>query len=267
MTEFLKLFAITLLFPILPMVICGLIVGLSERLFSRLTGKFGRGVVMATSLVGTPIHELGHALMCFPFGHKIKKMCLWNPKAPNGVLGYVNHTYNKKNLWHRLGCLFISLGPIILGLGVVTLAMLLSFPQALEDYYHSALSVDRSVSGAFELVRECIKIIPSAVTDASSPVWARACGALVILCVCMHISLSPADIKNSIGALPMYSVICLVLSLVIFFIGGETAQTFADALSSWCFIGFALYMVVFAGVIFMLAIGALCYVLGKIFGK
>ena len=267
MLEFLKLFAITLFFPILPMVLCGLIVGLSERLFSRLTGKFGHGVVMATSIIGTPIHELGHAMMCFPFGHKIKKMCLWNPKATNGVLGYVNHAYNKKNIWHRLGCLFISIGPIILGLCAVTLTMLLCFPDTLSNYYSSSLSVDRSLGGIFEMLWECVKIIPSAITDASSPVWARIIGCAVILCVCMHISLSPADIKNSLGALPIYSLICLVLSLIIFFIGGDVSAVFSEALVSWCFIGFALYMVVFAGVLVMLAIGLMCYVIGKIFGK
>ena len=83
----------------------------------------------------------------------------------------------------------------------------------------------------------------------------------------MHISLSPADIKNSLQALPVYSLICLVLSLVIYFIGGETAKIFSGALVSWCFIGFALYMVVFAGVIVMLIFGLLCYTVGKIFKR
>lgn len=51
--------------PVLPLVVCGLLVGLFERLFMKLTGKFGRGFFLATSIIGTPVHELGHALMVY----------------------------------------------------------------------------------------------------------------------------------------------------------------------------------------------------------
>ncbi len=267
MLEFLKLFAVTFLFPILPMVVCGFIAGLSEKLFMKMTGRFGRGLVMATSIIGTPIHELGHAIMCFPFGHKIKKICLWNPKAKNGVLGYVNHKYNKKNIWHRLGCLFISMGPIILGLLVVMLIVALCFPQAFDEYYSSVFSVDRSFGGFIDLISESVNIFFSAVSDSASPVWTKILGGVLILCVCMHINLSGADIKNSLGALPIYSILCLVISVIIFFIGGDVAASFTSALTFWCFLGFALYTVVFMGIAAVLLIGLLCFILGKIFGR
>ena len=267
MLEFLKLFAITLFFPILPIVVCGLIAGLSEKLFMKMTGKFGRGLVLVTSIIGTPIHELGHAIMCFPFGHKIKKMCLWDPKARNGVLGYVNHRYNKKNIWHRLGCLFISAGPIILGLLVVTLLLALCFPQVFEEYYASVFSADRSFGGFIELIFHGVKIFFSSISDNSSPIWAKILGGVLIICVCMHINLSPADIKNSLGALPIYSLICLLVSVAVFFIGGDLTTGFISALTVWCFMGFALYTVVFAGIIAVMILGLICFILGKIFGK
>ena len=267
MLEFLDLFAITLFFPILPIFVCGLIAGLSEKLFMKMTNSFGRVFVMATSIIGTPIHELGHAVMCLPFGHKIKKICLWDPRAKNGVLGYVNHTYNKRNIWHRLGCLFISAGPIILGLLVVTLIMAICFPEALGEYYSAVGSVDKSVGGFFELIAQGVSIIPVAVSGESSPTWAKIVGVVLILCVCMHINLSPADIKNSLGALPIYSLICLLLSAVIFFIGGDVAAGFTSGLTFWCFMGFALYTVVFAGILMILILGIICLIIGKIFGR
>ncbi len=267
MLEFLKLFAITLFFPILPIVICGLIAGLSEKLFMKMTKGFGRGLVLATSIIGTPVHELGHAIMCLPFGHKIKKICLWNPHAKNGVLGYVNHTYNKKNIWHRLGCLFISVGPIILGLLVVMLIMAFCFPQTFDEYYSSVLSMDRSISGFIELMMGSVNIFFLSISDSISPLWAKILGAVLIICVCMHINLSPADIKNSLGALPIYSLICLLISVAVFFIGGDIATGFISALTVWCFMGFALYTVVFAGIIAVLLIGLICFTFGKIFGR
>ncbi len=264
MSEFLKFFILTLTMPILPIVVCGLVVNLSERLFLKLTGSFGRGIYIATSIIGTPIHEIGHAVMCLPFGHKIKRVCLWNPKAPDGVLGYVDHTYNKKNIWHRLGCLFISVGPVIFGLFAVTLTMAVCFPEALEEYYSSALTFEGGAEGFIEILSECIKIIPSAVTDDSVSVVGRIIGAVLILCICMHINLSPADIKNSLGGFWVYALLCLGVSAIMFFTLGEM---FTDALVSWCFMGFSLYMVVFAGVILMLVLAFLCYIIGKIFGR
>ena len=212
------------------------------------------------------MHELGHAIMCIPFGHKIKKICLWNPKAPNGVLGYVKHTYNKKNPWHKLGCLFISIGPIIMGLGVVTLTMLLCFGDTIRGYYDIASSVGTDAGGVTDIFSEGIRIIPSAIADTSSPTWAKIVGGLIILCVCMHINLSPADIKNSLGAIPVYSLICLVVSLSMFIIGID-ASAYSAALLSWCWICLALYMVVFAGVVVLLAIALVCFIIGKLIGR
>ncbi len=267
MLQFLKIFAVTLFFPILPIIICGFVAGLSEKLFMKMTKKCGRGLVMVTSIIGTPVHELGHAIMCLPFGHRIKKICLWNPKAKNGVLGYVNHTYNKKNIWHRLGCLFISAGPIILGLLVVMLIMRLCFPLAFEEYYLSVFSVSRSLDGFFELILGSVNIFFSSISDNSSPIWVKILGGVLMICVCMHINLSPADIKNSLVALPIYALICLVLSVAVFFIGGDIAMGFVSALTVWCFMGFALYTVVFAGIIAVLLLGLLCFILGRIFSK
>ena len=55
-------------------VVCGLLAWLAERLFIRLSGigKF----VYVSSLVGTPVHELGHAIMCVIFTHRITEMRL-----------------------------------------------------------------------------------------------------------------------------------------------------------------------------------------------
>jgi hypothetical protein len=87
--------------------------------------SLGNTAILATGLVGTPIHEIGHALMCILFGHKINaiKFFSFNPK--NNVLGYVNHSYRKNSLYQRIGLLFIALGPIFSG--VVTIILLLKF--------------------------------------------------------------------------------------------------------------------------------------------
>ena len=115
-------------------VICGLAVHLCARLFARLWGFGSRTVFDLTALVGTPIHELGHAAMCLVFLHRIERVKLLSLGARDGAYGYVEHSYNRRNLWARLGNLFIGVGPIFSGLGVIALTLRLCFSAQWADY-------------------------------------------------------------------------------------------------------------------------------------
>lgn len=65
--------------------------------------------------LGTAVHELGHALFAILFRHKITAINLFNIKAKDGKLGYVNHSYNRRSHYQRIGNFFIGIGPILLG--------------------------------------------------------------------------------------------------------------------------------------------------------
>ncbi|MDR3490768.1 MAG: hypothetical protein P4M12_01845 [Gammaproteobacteria bacterium] len=53
---------------------------------------YGMKGILATAWLGTPIHELGHALMCLIFAHKIKDIKLLTLNQADGTLGYVSHS-------------------------------------------------------------------------------------------------------------------------------------------------------------------------------
>ena len=264
--DFLPLLLISLFCPILPLVLCGLLVFLFEKLFLKMTGGFGRGLLFATAMIGTPVHELSHAIMCLPFGHKITKLCLWSPKAPDGVFGYVEHSYRKSNLWHVFGNMFIGVAPIIGGLGIITLIMRICFPETLFTYYSSALSTS-ALSDIPSMLLGCIKMIPSMITESSVPLYGKIIGGVLMLSVCMHISLSPEDVKGGLGSLLIYSVICILLTVIFYLIGGSVAVGYAAALISWVFFVLSLYMVVFACIFVLLALGLVVFLIGKLFGK
>lgn len=65
--------------------------------------------------LGTAVHELGHALFAILFRHKITAINLFNIKSKDGKLGYVNHSYNRRSHYQRIGNFFIGIGPILLG--------------------------------------------------------------------------------------------------------------------------------------------------------
>ena len=216
--------------------ICGTAVSLCRFLFIRMMGRgFGRGVVLATSMVGTPIHEMGHALMCILFGHRITAISLWQPLSDDGNLGYVTHAYRKKNLYHILGNLFIAVGPIFSGLAVITVALRLGFPNAFTDYASTAANLAAAGEGGLPLLREGVGMLPRMIGELTDqgravPLWGQILSLLVVLSVSQHISLSPADIKGGATALPLYGGLLLILTAICGLMGPEVMESVTTAL-------------------------------------
>lgn len=112
------------------LILCGFLLGFLEKETDRnLMQRFGQTGVLLTSLLGTPVHEIGHAAMALLFGHKITKIKLLQVNHPNGVLGYVEHSYNPKNFYQRVGNFFIALGPIFSGTASLFAAMYFLLPK------------------------------------------------------------------------------------------------------------------------------------------
>lgn len=189
--------------------VCGFAAWLAERLFLALVGSGSSAVVYVSSVIGTPIHELGHALMCLVFTHKITEMhLLLPPNHPSGTLGYVSHRYHPKNLWARLGNLFIGLGPIFSGMGVMILMLFLCFPNQWNAYVatSSALAFGESSIGDIAMgVFSLLTSMPQAF--ATDEWWIPLVGLIVILSVSQHVTLSGSDIVGAVTAMPWYLIL------------------------------------------------------------
>ncbi|MBE6589254.1 MAG: hypothetical protein E7643_03670 [Ruminococcaceae bacterium] len=209
--SFLQYYLLALFYTLGAIVICGLAAHLSTKAFIYLTG--GGKFVYVTSVIGTPIHELGHALMCLFFGHKITDMkLLLPPRNASGALGYVSHSYSRKNPWAVLGNLFIGVGPIFSGLAVIVLALVLCFPTQWNAYLLSTTALDggESLSEIAKAVFSLLLSIPKAFEN--SP-WRALIGMIVILFVAQHITLSTADIKGALSAFPLYLLLLLIFTI------------------------------------------------------
>lgn len=80
----------------------------------RLAQRFGPKSIVYVGGLGVIVHELSHLLVALLFGHHINRFRLLITDVPDsgGVLGYVNHSWNKKNYYQFLGNALIGTAPI-----------------------------------------------------------------------------------------------------------------------------------------------------------
>jgi len=213
-SQFFSVFGILVLF--------GILLYLLSRSTRKTYSNSGLGFldVIITGWIGTPVHELGHALFCILFGHRIKEIKLFKPNSEDGTLGYVKHAYDSKSLIQRIGCFFIGIGPILLGTAVLFLLMYFLLPN------YSAISniLSGQPLGAYDLV-DLIKHSDTILKTAyqlliaifapenfkESLFWVFV---YLSFSVASHMQLSISDLKSMITGLIAILLIFLLINLI-----------------------------------------------------
>lgn len=244
--EHLENFLKITLYPVVAVWGCGFMAWVCKHLFMKLLGRGGHKAEIFSSVIGTPIHELGHAVMCLLFGHKIVKLVLWQPHSADGSLGYVRHSYDPENLYHRLGNLFISTGPIFSGMAVLSLLLALFFPDTWNTYISSAGSLVKHHASVPEIVSAGLRMIPDLICEfrGGSSVWVRLLSLLAMLSVSLHINLSPDDIKGALDGLPLYLMITLMTTAIATLVGPGAIGLVLSALRTFHVFMTAMFSVV-----------------------
>jgi hypothetical protein len=185
---------------------------LSQLTFRSLLNAYGSGGTYVVSWLGTPIHELGHALFCLIFGHRIEDMKLFKPDPNTGTLGYVYHTWNPKNPWHVLGNFFIGIGPIVMGCAVLFALFYFLIPDgpAVWDTIIGGAAVlegGASIGSYFSVFGDSTLAIIRLIFDiANLSTWRFWVFLYLSICIASNIRLSWADFKHSLAGLG-----CIVL--------------------------------------------------------
>lgn len=193
------------------------IAGLILYFLSRITRRVisGTGIPRAeliTAWIGTPVHELGHALFCIIFGHKITEIKLFSPDSSDGTLGYVRHSYNKKNIYHLTGNFFIGIGPVISGTAAIYFLMLILLPnhnQIVNQITDSA-GFNFSIGSIKENITSSYKLLIMIFDPKNFREWEFWVFIYLTLSIATHIELSPADLKG------MWSGLIVIILLLIF---------------------------------------------------
>lgn len=230
----------------------GFVIASLRKAFCVICGRGGNKILLATGIVGTPIHELSHALMCIIFGHKITEIKLYQPSGRDGALGYVTHSYNRKNLYHQIGNFFIGTAPIVVGSGVLVLLMGLLLPHAF-DTMITDLSGISEIGDFFPFV---ISVMESIFLDAMDT-WQPWVFIVLAIMIAGHMEMSGADIKGSLGGLGILSFLWLLVSGAVFLLSSGTFEEITSACASFAMILSAFFSIAIIFLLIMLVLAFL----------
>ena len=135
-------------------ILFGFLIAICNKIFYKNMGFFGKPACYITGFFGTPVHEIAHALMCLVFGHRIHEVKLFQISSDDGTLGYVKHSYNKKNVYQVIGNFFIGVAPITVIAVVLYLLSLWLVPgMAAEMFAHTqSITMEAGLGSAFKSV-------------------------------------------------------------------------------------------------------------------
>lgn len=230
MRLFVLCFAQIILYTLGVVLACGLSVEVCYRLFYLLLGRrAGRFFWLITSWLGTPLHELGHALMCILFAHRIERIRLF-PSKRGGAM--VEHSYNRKNPYATFGNLWIGLGPVFSGLAVIVAVLYWVCPVSMQEFGALIRSLLEGEPTWREVLLEIGCIIHGLFLEETRPLWVRLLSAFVLLSVSLHVRVSTSDILGMLKGVPGYLVLSLAVALVAVWMGEEYVYALAAILES-----------------------------------
>ena len=264
--ELIANFLLQILLAVGAVVFFGLLLALGRRVFCRISGSVGPKILLATGIIGTPVHELSHALMCLIFGHKITEIKLYqNPYKTgdaSGAMGYVNHSYNPKNLYHQIGNFFIGIAPILVGSGVLLLLMWLLIPSVFADVFSELEMLGLITFDLFDgaMYADLFSVFGGVFLATfgfgnwSNPLWWVYM--ILALTIATHMEVSTPDIKSGVKGFLFLAGVLLAVDVVLFFVSVPTLNAVTGALASFSFTvtGFLMISALFSALMILVAL-------------
>jgi MFS family permease len=222
----LKATVFQLLFVLGPLFVFAVVLHLLERFTSRrLSERLGWWSILWTGWIGTPIHEASHAVFCLLFGHKIKEIAFFKPDRKTGCLGYVHHSYNRRNPYCVIGNFFIGSAPLLGGSLALFAILFLFYPEAAKKLFtNPGMGSGNFFSMVGNHFSFALSVLSTIWTQASLLSWPFYLFLYLIICVGSHLAPSAQDMEGMGTGFLVFAGLLLLINVVAAFFGGFSDQ-------------------------------------------
>lgn len=235
----------------------------NENLSYRVMGR--KAYLYGFAWLGTSVHELGHAFFAKIFRHKITDMALFTPHSNDGSLGHVNHSFNPKSTYQRIGNFFIGIGPILFGAIVLYIMSWLLFgfgfsKMTIYEIQGESFFSFNNLGGILSNTWDNIIIYLGLVFGASSSIFKVIILIYFLYAIGSSITLSRSDIKSSIDGFIFFVLGLLIFNLFSSWIGDFTLWLLTESFM----IFFSFYFLMLLSIIINLVFVGILSVLAKL---
>ncbi len=268
MEQFLSSFMQIVFFLCGPLVVFGLAVFFCRALFVALVGDstFGRRLLLFAFTLSTPLRELGHAFMAVLFFHSVEDIKLLDVHAPDGELGFVEHSYNPKNPVALLGNFFYALGPLCFGLAAVYLVFLVCFGNAMPDLIAKTALLAESGGDFGEYFGAAAGLLPTMFEGGGVGIIAKIVGVLLLLLLCMGAFVSVYELTDAFSGFVIFCGITAAFSAILMLFDARVQRLVLGALRGFAAVVTALNLVLLLAVAALLLIGGVWFLWRFLFG-
>ena len=269
MEQFLSAFMQIVFFLCGPLVAFGLIVFFCRALFVALVGQstFGRRILLGAFALSTPLRELGHAFMAVLFFHSVEDIKLLDVHAPDGELGFVEHSYNPKNPVALLGNFFYALGPLCLGLAAVYLVFVTCFGNAMSGLIDKTALLAESGGDLGEYLGAAAELLPTMFAGGGVGIIGKIIGVLLLLLLCMGVFVSVYELTDAFSGFVIFCGITAVFSALLMLFDARVQRIVLGGLRSFATVVTALNLVLLLAVAALLLVGGVWFLWRFLFGE
>lgn len=263
----LKNFFLINLLLLFPLLIFGIIFSFVKKQNNRyLRESIGHFGTLFFGIIGVPVHELSHLLMCLIFKHTVTEVRLFRPlkSRQDTILGYVKHKYNKNSIYQVTGCFFIGIAPMVFGAFLIVFIMNLIYPSLLSTMVSFPGIDDLQMNKMLNVFLYNGRVIVMTIFSHSSLMniscWI---GIYFIVSIALHMTISKADFVNAMNGFLLLESIVLLFSFINIFPGSNAAGIIktVEQISS------ILLTVLFISAIFLSIVYLFSYILYRIFNE
>jgi hypothetical protein len=258
-----------------PLLILAILLSLSASYTARLSVLFwGRNFFLyGFGWLGCSVHELSHAFFALIFGHKITEIELFKPAGNGESLGHVNHSYNKKNIYQKIGNFFIGIGPILSGGIVLFLISLILFKSDITSLASFRITSDAFTD--FTLLKQIgigiwhnlFSYLTIVFNGPHSAWWKTVLLIYVLYSIGSSMSLSKSDIGSALSGFLWFILFVLIFNLITLWIGNFAVAFLKDATAYISGFWFLLILSFAANLLFILILIVLNFLLNHVVSR
>jgi len=185
---------------------------------SRLVKAFGWRALLLISWIGTPVHELSHALVVLLLGGKLKEVSLFSANSATGELGSVSYTFKSSAPIRRT---VVALAPLVGGTAVLLAVTRLLFPDVMSLAWEQKLAFSKDsllelpLGLASALGENFVGLVKALTSRAVVSRWQTWLWVYLVVCIGTRLSPSRVDFKHIWKFFAIAIPVCFLAGLLL----------------------------------------------------